>query len=189
MNNPLPILRTLDQPLTARTELTLFGQAAFALGFAGALPPFRSIHEVDAIRASKGFDDDDCKVDFWLAQQATKAESEVEGLYTRRSASGFRGRSVPPAPSLHTDTRVPPSESRHPPIGSFPPFPACSSIGPGTTTDALASGRRSRVAYRGACCVCCACRHPLRGLSNAGQVQGRVTRGREALVLGSARFR
>ncbi|MBI4659528.1 MAG: hypothetical protein HY735_11870 [Verrucomicrobia bacterium] len=34
MNNPLCILQTLDRHLTAPAEITLFGRAALALGYA-----------------------------------------------------------------------------------------------------------------------------------------------------------
>ena len=40
MNNPLHILQTLDRHLTAPAELTLFGRAALALGYAPSLAAF-----------------------------------------------------------------------------------------------------------------------------------------------------
>ncbi len=40
MNNPRHILQTLDRHLTAPAELTLFGRAALALGYAPSLAAF-----------------------------------------------------------------------------------------------------------------------------------------------------
>ncbi len=49
MNNPLRILQTLDRHLTAPAELTLFGRAALALGYAGSPAAFPTTQDVDAI--------------------------------------------------------------------------------------------------------------------------------------------
>ena len=47
MNNPLHILQTLDRHLTAPTEITLFGRAALALGYAASPAAFAATHDVD----------------------------------------------------------------------------------------------------------------------------------------------
>jgi hypothetical protein len=49
MNNPLHILQTLDRHLTAPAEITLFGRAALALGYAGSPATFATTHDIDAI--------------------------------------------------------------------------------------------------------------------------------------------
>ena len=49
MNNPLRILQTLDRHLAASAEITLFGRAALALGYAGSPAAFAATHDVDAV--------------------------------------------------------------------------------------------------------------------------------------------
>jgi hypothetical protein len=49
MNNPLLILQSLDRHLTAPAEITLFGRAALALGYAGSPATFATTHDIDAI--------------------------------------------------------------------------------------------------------------------------------------------
>ena len=49
MNNPLLILQSLDRRLTAPAEITLFGRAALALGYAGSPATFATTHDIDAI--------------------------------------------------------------------------------------------------------------------------------------------
>jgi len=81
MNNPLHILQTLDRHLTAPAELTLFGRAALALGYAPSLAAFATTQDVDAILPLSWLAAEDENLDFWEAQQRTNAELESEGLY------------------------------------------------------------------------------------------------------------
>ena len=81
MNNPLHILQTLDRHLTASAEITLFGRAALALGYAGSPATFATTHDVDAILSLAWLAAEDQNLDFWQAQQQTNAELESEGLY------------------------------------------------------------------------------------------------------------
>lgn len=64
MNNPLRILQTLDRHLTAPAELTLFGRAALALGYAPGLPAFATTQDVDAILPLARLDAGDAHLDF-----------------------------------------------------------------------------------------------------------------------------
>ena len=81
MNNPLHILQTLDRHLTAPAEITLFGRAALALGYAGSPATFATTHDVDAILPLAWIAAENQNLDFWQAQQQTNAELENEGLY------------------------------------------------------------------------------------------------------------
>jgi hypothetical protein len=81
MNNPLRILQTLDRHLTAPAELTLFGRAALALGYAGSPAAFATTEDVDAILPLPWLAAADENIDFWQAQQRTNAELEPDGLY------------------------------------------------------------------------------------------------------------
>ena len=81
MNNPLRILQTLDRHLARHTEITLFGRAALALGFADSPARFATTHDVDAILPLSWLEAKDQNLDFWEAQQKTNAELESEGLY------------------------------------------------------------------------------------------------------------
>ena len=81
MNNPLRILKTLDRHLTRANEITLFGRAALALGFANSPARFATSHDVDAILPLSWLEAKDQNLDFWEAQQKTNAELESEGLY------------------------------------------------------------------------------------------------------------
>ncbi|MEK7677385.1 MAG: DUF6036 family nucleotidyltransferase [Verrucomicrobiota bacterium] len=81
MNNPLRILRTLDRHLAAPAEITLFGRAALALGYAAGPAAFAATHDVDAILPLSWLAAEDENLDFWEAQQHTNAELEPEGLY------------------------------------------------------------------------------------------------------------
>ena len=49
MSNPLRILKALDQHLTLPAEITLFGRAALALGYAQAPAHFHNTQDVDGI--------------------------------------------------------------------------------------------------------------------------------------------
>ena len=81
MNNPLRILQTLDGHLTAPAEITVFGRAALALGFAEAPAAFAATHDVDGILPLAWLAAEDENLDFWQAQQRTNADLESEGLY------------------------------------------------------------------------------------------------------------
>jgi len=81
MNNPLRILQTLDRHLAAPAEITLFGRAALALGYAGCPGAFAATNDVDAILPLVWLAAEDENLDFWEAQQRTNAELEPEGLY------------------------------------------------------------------------------------------------------------
>ena len=81
MNNPLRILQTLDRHLASPAEITLFGRAALALGYAASRAAFAATHDVDAILPLAWLAAEDEHLDFWEAQQRTNAELEPEGLY------------------------------------------------------------------------------------------------------------
>ena len=78
MNNPLEILRTLDQRLSKQTQLTLFGRSALALGYPNPPPDYGATHDVDGIIPVTSEEPD---LDFWVAQQATNADLKNRGLY------------------------------------------------------------------------------------------------------------
>jgi len=81
MNNPLRILQTLDRHLTQPAEITLFGRAALALGYADSPSAFATSHDVDAILPLPWLAAEDENLDFWQAQEKTNTELEPEGLY------------------------------------------------------------------------------------------------------------
>jgi hypothetical protein len=81
MNNPLRILQTLDHHLAAPAEITLFGRAALALGYAACPAAFAATHDVDAILPLSWLAAEDENLDFWEAQQRTNSQLEPEGLY------------------------------------------------------------------------------------------------------------
>jgi hypothetical protein len=81
MSNPLRILRLLDHHLTVQSEITLFGRAALALGYADAPVHFHNTHDVDGILPVPWLEAADENQDFWLAVQRTNAELEPDGLY------------------------------------------------------------------------------------------------------------
>ena len=81
MNNPLRILQTLDRHLAAPAEITLFGRAALALGYAADPAAFGATHDVDAILPLSWLAAEDENLDFWEAQQRTNSDLEPEGLY------------------------------------------------------------------------------------------------------------
>lgn len=81
MNNPLRILQTLDRHLSAPAEITLFGRAALALGYAASPAAFAATQDVDAILPLAWLEAADENADFWMAQQRTNAELEPDGLY------------------------------------------------------------------------------------------------------------
>ncbi len=67
MNNPRRILETLDRHLTAPAELTIFGRAALALGFADSPARFAASQDVDAILPLSWLAAADANLDFWQA--------------------------------------------------------------------------------------------------------------------------
>jgi|SRR5208282_4612434 len=81
MNNPLRILQTLDRNLAASAEITLFGRAALALGYATSPAAFSSTHDVDLILPLSWLAAENENLDFWEAQQRTNAELQPDGLY------------------------------------------------------------------------------------------------------------
>jgi hypothetical protein len=81
MNNPLRILQAFDRHLTSPAEMTLFGRAAVALGYANSPAAFAATRDVDAILPLSWLSAESENVDFWEAQQHTNAELEPEGLY------------------------------------------------------------------------------------------------------------
>lgn len=81
MSNPLRILRALDQHLTLPAEITLFGRAALALGYAQAPAHFHNTQDVDGILPLAWLKPPDEHEDFWQAVQRTNAELESDGLY------------------------------------------------------------------------------------------------------------
>jgi hypothetical protein len=79
VNNPLRILQTLDLHLTAPAEITLFGRAALALGYAESPAAFAATHDVDGILPLAWLAADNENLDFWEAQQRISAELEPQG--------------------------------------------------------------------------------------------------------------
>lgn len=67
--------------MTAPAEITLFGRAALALGYASSPPAFATTQDVDAILPLAWLEAEDENLDFWQAQQRTNAELQPEGLY------------------------------------------------------------------------------------------------------------
>ncbi|MSU62576.1 MAG: hypothetical protein EXS31_09290 [Pedosphaera sp.] len=81
MNNPLHILQTLDRHLTTRTEITLFGRAALALGYAPCPAASAATQDVDAILPLAWLAAEAENLDFWEAQHRANTDLESEGLY------------------------------------------------------------------------------------------------------------
>jgi hypothetical protein len=81
MSNPLRILNTLDKYLVSPAEITLFGRAALALGYAQAPAHFHNTQDVDGILPMAWLQPPEAHEDFWQAVQQTNAELEPEGLY------------------------------------------------------------------------------------------------------------
>jgi hypothetical protein len=81
MSNPLRILKALDQHLTLPAEMTLFGRAALALGYAQAPAHFHNTQDVDGILPLAWLQPPDEHEDFWQAVQQTNIELEPDGLY------------------------------------------------------------------------------------------------------------
>ena len=81
MSNPLLILQALDRHLSVPAEVTLFGRAALALGFASRPERFSGTKDVDCILPLPWLAAEDENVDFWLAQQRVNEELRPQGLY------------------------------------------------------------------------------------------------------------
>jgi hypothetical protein len=81
VNNPLLILLTLDRHLDHPVELTLYGRAALALGFASHDARHETTQDVDAIIPLGQLDALRADEQFWAARDATNAELAERGLY------------------------------------------------------------------------------------------------------------
>ena len=81
MNNPLEILTTFDEHLEQRTELTLFGRSALALGFPNPDPMYQATHDVDAILPNYQVETLQNEPSFWLAQEITNQQLRSKDLY------------------------------------------------------------------------------------------------------------
>ncbi len=81
MNNPLRILRTLDQNLTLPAEISLFGRSALALGYAQLPGHFHNTQDVDGILSLAWLQRPDAHQDFWRAVERTNVELEPDNLY------------------------------------------------------------------------------------------------------------
>ena len=81
VSNPLRILKALDQHLTLPAEITLFGRAALALGYAQASAHFHNTEDVDGILPLAWLQPPDTHQDFWQAVERTNVELEPDGLY------------------------------------------------------------------------------------------------------------
>jgi hypothetical protein len=81
VNNPLFILQTLDRHLDHPVELTLYGRAALALGFATHLAKHETTQDVDVIIPIVQLDAFQADEKFWAARDATNAELREKGLY------------------------------------------------------------------------------------------------------------
>src|SRR5688572_5873383 len=79
--NALRILRTLDRHLTKRCSLTIYGRAAFALGFSDSTQAQRKSLDVDVLMPLSQAEEFLTEFYFWDAQQATNDELGGEGLY------------------------------------------------------------------------------------------------------------
>jgi hypothetical protein len=81
MNNPLEILTTFDRHLEQKTELTLFGRSALALGFPNPDPIYEATHDVDAILPNHQLETLRDEPSFWFAQENTNQQLKSKGLY------------------------------------------------------------------------------------------------------------
>lgn len=81
MNNPLKILRKLDENLSHPISLLIYGKAAIALGF--PIPPSDAgtTMDVDAILPMKELEAIIQDERFWAALDKTNQELESQGLY------------------------------------------------------------------------------------------------------------
>jgi hypothetical protein len=81
VNNPLLILQTLDRHLDHPVELTLYGRAALALGFASHDARHETTQDVDAIIPLGQLDALRADEQFWAARDVTNVELAERGLY------------------------------------------------------------------------------------------------------------
>jgi len=82
MNNPLHILQTLDRHLTAPAEITLFGRAALALGYAGSPATFATTLDLVLTKMMRGDENDLGDIRF-LLQQETVSADQLRATFTR----------------------------------------------------------------------------------------------------------
>ncbi|MDW8310753.1 MAG: hypothetical protein RMK20_15380 [Verrucomicrobiales bacterium] len=71
----------MDRHLGRPTELTVFGRAALALGYANSPAEFAATLDVDAILPLAWLESEEASQDFWEAQQRTNADLEPTGLH------------------------------------------------------------------------------------------------------------
>lgn len=81
MTNPERILQTLDQNLSTKFFLVLYGRAALLLGYPDPPGEWGATMDVDAILPSVELAEIDANDDFWKAIEATNKELEPAGLY------------------------------------------------------------------------------------------------------------
>lgn len=81
MNNAQVILNALDQALTSRVELTLYGRAALQLGFDKPLSEFAISRDVDAILFMGQAEQLNEKTNFWEAVEKINKELAEQELY------------------------------------------------------------------------------------------------------------
>jgi hypothetical protein len=81
ISNPEKILRLLDSKLAKPMELTIYGRAALALGFAHPKADFLSTKDVDAVIPICTLDAFRENDEFWNAQEEINKELEPHGLY------------------------------------------------------------------------------------------------------------
>jgi len=75
------ILAELDRHLDSRVELTLYGRAAFFLGFSDPPSQFSQSLDVDAVLWLGQAEELDLKSNFWSALEKTNEVLEPEGFY------------------------------------------------------------------------------------------------------------
>jgi len=75
------ILSELDSHLNGSVELTLYGRAAFFLGFPDPPPQFSQSLDVDAILWLGQADELDATTNFWEALEETNLALEPQGFY------------------------------------------------------------------------------------------------------------
>jgi len=81
MNNPLAILSTFDANLRKRTELTLYGRSALALGFPQTRPEYKITEDVDVILPLQQLELLKEDESFWHAQELSNQQLQAQGLY------------------------------------------------------------------------------------------------------------
>jgi hypothetical protein len=75
------LLTALDQELTARVELTLYGRAALHLGFPDGPPEFGLSRDVDAILYTGQAEELAASTNFWQALDTVNRQYAGDGLY------------------------------------------------------------------------------------------------------------